>query len=90
MADLEKFPGAQREGTGIDSTIEDLSLWDERERIAKRLYAAAQRRVKPGTWWAWEELNERTRKPWREMAYAEMQGAAGVLSGSKDQPNGGK
>jgi hypothetical protein len=64
----------------LDDTMNSCGLWDEREGIAKRLYGEAQRKVRPGTFWSWDELNERTRKPWREKAYAEMQAAAGVAA----------
>lgn len=74
MVDFEKFPGTQRKGAAIDSSIEDMALWDERERIAKWLYNNSARCLAP---WdngpPWDTLSERDRKPWREMAYAEMQ-----------------
>jgi hypothetical protein len=73
-----KFPGTDRTGAAIDDAIESLSLWDEREAIAKRIYGDAQRKVRPGTLWPWESLNERTRKPWLKKAEAEMGKAAGT------------
>jgi N-acetyl-anhydromuramyl-L-alanine amidase AmpD len=67
-----KFPGAGGEGNAMDDTLAVTALWDEREAIAKRLYKAAQRKVTPGTFWPWESLNERTRKPWLKKAEEQM------------------
>lgn len=69
---LWKFPGSG--GQQSDSTMEGLALWDERERIAKRLYSkASSHDLEEGSkTTAWDDLDEDARKPWLKQAHAQM------------------
>jgi hypothetical protein len=84
-----KFPGTDRVGSGSTS-LEDMGLWEERERIAKRLY---KKSIHNNSFAGWDDLNERQRKPWLKLAEAEMKAADGVAETSAEpqlQRNGGQ
>jgi hypothetical protein len=85
---VDKFPGTDRKGVGISTSIEDLGMWDEREAIAERLYdesTANDPVIHCNRFPSWGELNEESRKPWRAKAYRQMIDPDGV----EGTPHGG-